>query len=210
MTGPRPAACERLRRRSTRGGGLCARSRGEGAHAGKCAAAEAVRRVQLGETIFVDCGTTMPFAVAALLHNVPPTMAGDALNGITTVCRRAETCVITPAGTYCAPLVPFRPRGGQAAPGYLAITRPLTSAGRIHRELAVRWSSSHEVPLKQVTIARADENFPVADAIKSDQIKPTCFAEIVAPDQTATYASIAPDARHRFGEADSVPEIVDR
>jgi len=63
------------------------------------------------------------------------------------------------------------------------------------------------VPLKQMAMARAEENCLIADATKLDQIKPACFAEIPAFDRIVTDASIAPEIRRRFTDAHPVFEV---
>jgi len=183
--------------------------REEKAHmAGKRAAAEAAaRRVQSGETIFIDCGTTMPFLAAALPHDVPLTVVCYALNIAAIVCRRPETRVIMLGGIYYESSASFWSRESEGVLARLGINRAFISAGGIHRERGVSCSSFHEVPLKQVAMARAEENCLIADATKFDQIKPACFAEIPAFDRIVTDGSIAPEIRRRFADARPVLEV---
>lgn len=167
--------------------------------AGKRAAAEAAaRRVQSGETVFIDCGTTMPFLAAALPHDVPLTVVCYALNVATIVCRRPETRVIMLGGLYYESSASFWSRESELVLGRIGINRAFLSAGGIHREHGVSCSNFHEVPLKQAAMARAEESCLVADATKFDRIKPACFADIAAFDRIVTDSSIASSVHTSF------------
>lgn len=177
--------------------------------AGKRAAAEAAaRRVQPGETIFIDCGTTMPFLAAALPHDMPLTIVCFALNIAAIICKRPKTRMILLGGLYHESSASFWSREGEAALGRLGINRAFISAGGIHFEHGISCSGFHEVPLKQIAMSRAEENCLVADATKFDQIKPACFAELASFDRLITDASITPDAYQRFQGARPTLEVI--
>ncbi len=167
--------------------------------AGKRAAAEAAaRRVQSDETIFIDCGTTMPFLAAALPHDIPLTVVCYALNIATIVCRRPGTRVIMLGGFYYESSASFWSRESEDTLARLGIDRAFISAGGIHRERGVSCSSFHEVPLKQAAMARAEESCLVADATKFNQVKPAYFADVEAFDRIVTDKSLGVVTRKRF------------
>lgn len=182
----------------------------EKAHmAGKRAAAEAAaQRVQPGETIFIDCGTTMPFLAAALAPDMPLTIVCFALNIAAIICKRPKTRTILLGGFYYESSASFWSRESEAALSRMGINRTFISAGGIHLERGASCSGFHEVPLKQIAMSRAEENCLVADATKFDQIKPACFAELSGFDRIITDGSMPPDVRQRFNKLRPKLEII--
>lgn len=172
----------------------------ERAHmAGKRQAAEAAALSVLpGETIFIDCGTTMPFLAAALPAGMKLTVVCYALNIAAIVCRRPETRVILLGGLYHDPSASFWSRESEAMLGRIGLDRAFVSAGGIHHERGVSCSNFHEVPLKQIAMANAQEICLVADATKFDRVMPAYFADLAAFHRIVTDASLDPALRQRF------------
>ncbi|MDE2517510.1 MAG: DeoR/GlpR transcriptional regulator [Rhodospirillales bacterium] len=172
----------------------------ERAHmAGKRAAAEAAAAsIRPGETIFIDCGTTMPFLAAALPVGAKLTVVCYALNIAAIVCRRAETRVILLGGLYHDSSASFWSRESEAMLGRIGLDRAFLSAGGIHRERGVSCSNFHEVPLKQIAMANAQESCLVADATKFERVMPAHFADLSAFHRIVTDATLAASVRQRF------------
>jgi DeoR family deoxyribose operon repressor len=169
--------------------------------AGNRAAAEAAaRRVPWGETVFINCGATLPFLAATLPHDAPLTVVCHTLNIATIVCRRPHARVIVRGGFYHETSALFCSRESELALDRFGINRVFVSAGGIHHERGVICSNFHEVPFEHAAMARAEENYLVADAAKFDRIKPARFADITASDRVVTNSSIPPSVQANFAD----------
>jgi len=144
------------------------------------AKAEAGRRaaalVQPGDTIFVDCGTTMPHLLAALPAQSEITIVCYALNVANAASRLVRAQLFLLGGLFHAASVTFLSEEALRSLQHLGINKAFISAGGLHEAHGASCSNFTEVPVKRAVLDRAIQSFLVIDSSKLGQVKPAHFA----------------------------------
>lgn len=144
------------------------------------AKAEAGRRaaslVQPGDTIFVDCGTTMPHLLAALPAQSDITIVCYALNVANAASRLARAQLFLLGGLFHPASVTFLSEEALRSLQHLGINKAFMSAGGLHEAHGASCSNFTEVPVKRAVLDRAIQSFLVIDSSKIGQVKPAHFA----------------------------------
>ena len=154
------------------------------------AKAEAGRRaaalVRPGDTIFVDCGTTMPHLMAALPAELAVTVVCYALNVAAAASRMAQARLFVLGGLFHAESATFFSEDALRSLHQLGINKAFVSAGGVHAAQGASCSHFHEVPVKRTVLERAVQSVLVADSSKLGQVKPAHFAPLAAFDAVIT------------------------
>jgi DeoR family deoxyribose operon repressor len=158
------------------------------------AARHAAALVEDGDTIFIDCGTTMPHFVEALPPDLSLTVLCYALNIATLLSRRARTQLVLMGGLYHPASATFASDEALATLRRLRINKAFVSAGGVHATRGVTCTNFNEVPVKQVALASASQSFLVVDASKLGKLKPAYFAPVSVFDRVVTSAIDRPEA----------------
>jgi DeoR family deoxyribose operon repressor len=158
------------------------------------AARQAALLVEDGDTIFVDCGTTMPHFVDALPPGLFLTVLCYALNIATLLSRRAQTQLVLLGGLYHPASATFASDEALASLRRLRINKAFVSAGGVHATRGVTCTNFNEVPVKQVALASAAQSFLVVDASKLGKLKPAYFAPVSAFERIVTSPLDRPEA----------------
>jgi DeoR family deoxyribose operon repressor len=153
------------------------------------AARHAARLVEDGDTLFVDCGTTMPYFVESLPDAFALTIVCYALNVAALATRRPNTQVVLLGGLFHPASATFYSEEALRTLQDLGINKAFLSAGGIHSARGVSCSNFNEVPVKQAALERAMRSFLVADASKLGQLKPARFASLDAFERIITDAA---------------------
>jgi DeoR family deoxyribose operon repressor len=140
----------------------------------------AVESIQEGDTIFIDCGTTMQSLTECLPPGVPLSVICYSTNVASIVTRRPATQVMLMGGLYHASSQSFSSDEGLSYLRRLGINKAFISAGGAHPTRGASCSNFHEVAIKQAAIASAMENILVVDASKLGSLKPAFFADLDA------------------------------
>ena len=154
------------------------------------AKAEAGRRaaalVGAGDTIFIDCGTTMPHLVAALDPDLDITIICYALNIADAVCRMSRAQIVLLGGVFHRPSATFFSEEAMLSLQRIGINKAFLSAGGLHEKHGATCSNFNEVPVKRAVLDRAISAFLVMDSSKIGQVKPAHFAPASAFDGVVT------------------------
>ncbi|NPD66223.1 DeoR/GlpR transcriptional regulator [Lichenicola cladoniae] len=146
------------------------------------AKSEAARRaaalVETGDTIFVDCGTTMPHLLAALPAHAEITIVCYALNVANAACRLARAQLFLLGGLFHPASVTFLSEEALRSLQHLNINKAFISAGGLHEVRGASCSNFTEVPVKRAVLERAIRSFLVIDSSKLGQVKPAHFASV--------------------------------
>jgi len=132
--------------------------------------------VRAGDSLFIDCGTTMPHLAAALPPDVPLDVVCYSMNVASILCRRPKTQVMLLGGLYQSSSATFFCEEAIAYLARLGIDKAFISAGGVHPERGASCSNFSEVPVKQAAIARAAMSVLVVDDSKLGGLKPALFA----------------------------------
>lgn len=151
-----------------------------------------------GETIFIDCGTTMQTLSECLPDEMPLSVICYSLNVATIVARRPATQVMLIGGLYHASSQSFSSDEGLSYLRRLGINKAFISAGGVHPTRGASCSNFHEVAVKQAVIATAMESILVVDASKLGSLKPASFADLDAFSRIIVGGAAPSDQRKPF------------
>ena len=138
----------------------------------------AVARVEEGDTLFIDCGTTLMPLVAELAAFRELTVVTYALNVANAVARHPGLRLVLLGGLYHPASQSFGGDDMAEAVARLGINRAFLSAAGVHPRHGLSCFHFHEVAPKRAAIAAAGERILVADATKLGVIRPARFAEL--------------------------------
>lgn len=144
------------------------------------ACAKAVALIEEDDTVFIDCGTTMPRLAALIPRELHLTAVCYSLNVAEILGRRDNTRLILLGGLFHPGAASFSGDAALEELKRLNINKAFISAGGVHQERGVTCSHFHEVPVKQAAIARAVESHLVVDASKFGKVRAAHFAEVAA------------------------------
>ncbi len=170
------------------------------AAAKRAAAHHAARLVREGDTLFIDCGTTLPYLVAALPEGIALTVVCYALNIANLACRRPHTQVVLLGGVFHPSSATFSAEEGPDYLRRLGITRGFFSAGGVDPGRGASCWNFHEVPIKQAALAAAQRRHLVIDHTKFGRAKPAFFAPLSAFDSIICDAAVDAATRAVFAD----------
>lgn len=155
-------------------------AREQGAHWAEKSAvcARAAQMIEDDDTIFIDCGTTLPMLARRIPPKLNVTVVCYALNVATVAATNKNIRLIVLGGLYNPSSASFSVEDGVSTLDRLCISKAFISAGGIHAERGVSCFNFHEVAVKRAVIERAVESILVADGSKIGRVKPAHFARL--------------------------------
>jgi DeoR family transcriptional regulator, deoxyribose operon repressor len=138
--------------------------------------ANAIARLEDGDTIFIDCGTTTAPMANRLPANLRLTVVCYALNIAEPLARHSNVQLILLGGRYNASSASFEVADASSALSRLGINKAFLSAAGVHATRGVTCANFHEVAIKQAAIAAALEKHLLVDATKFGKVAPAAFA----------------------------------
>ncbi len=145
-----------------------------GAKAQACAAAAAL--IEPYDTVFIDCGTTMPHLAHRIPQNQHITVVCYALNIAEILSQRGDVRLIVLGGLYHPEAASFSGDEGIDVLKRVNINKAFLSAGGVDEQHGVTCSHFHEVPIKQMAMQRAVEKHLVVDRSKYGKVRAARFA----------------------------------
>jgi DeoR family transcriptional regulator, deoxyribose operon repressor len=140
--------------------------------------ARAIERIEDGDTVFIDCGTT----TANLASHTPPnlrlTVVCYALNIAELFARKSNVRLILLGGLYNASSASFEVPDSPTALSRLGINKGFFSAAGVHAARGVTCANFHEVAVKQAAMAIALEKHLLIDSSKIGKVAPAAFASL--------------------------------
>src|SRR6478752_7703675 len=162
--------------------------------AGRSAAAS----IKEGDTIFIDCGTTMQSLADCLPEDMPLSVICYSLNVASIVTHRPATQVMLMGGLYHPSSQSFSSDDGLSYLRRLGVNKAFVSAGGLHWTRGASCSNFHEVAIKQAVIATAMESILVVDASKLGSLKPAFFSDVSSFSRIIVGGSVSADTRKHF------------
>jgi DeoR family transcriptional regulator, deoxyribose operon repressor len=138
-------------------------------------AAELVRD---GDSLFIDCGTTLPHLAEALPPGISLSVVCYSLNVATILAQRPNTQLMLLGGAYHSAAATFFSEEGVRYLRRLGVDKAFISAAGVHAERGASCANFDEVPIKQAAIASAAESFLVVDDSKLGRLKPAFFSPL--------------------------------
>ncbi|NIC06449.1 DeoR/GlpR family DNA-binding transcription regulator [Billgrantia bachuensis] len=148
--------------------------------------------IENGDTLFIDCGTTLLPLVGTLAARERLTVVTYALNVANAISLRPDVRLVLLGGHYHATSQSFGSDDMSTAIKRLGINRAFISAAGVHAERGVSCFHFHEVAPKQAAIACAAQRLLVVDESKIGQIRPAYFARLGDFDVVITDGDMAP------------------
>ncbi|MBR9779575.1 DeoR family deoxyribose operon repressor [Thalassospira sp. MBR-102] len=175
------------------------RERGSHTDLKRTACQIAARYVKPGDTIFLDCGTTIPYLANALPENRDITAICYSINVAEILCKKPGLRVIMLGGMYHASSASFADSNSVNAILNLNINTAFMSAGGVNISRGVSCSNPHEVDIKQAVLETAANKILVVDSTKFNVIKPMLFAKLEQFDMICTDPKCDPELATRTG-----------
>jgi DeoR family transcriptional regulator, deoxyribose operon repressor len=157
-----------------------------------------------GDTLFIDCGTTLMPLVEALPGDRQLTVVTYALNVADAVTALPGVRLVLLGGLYQAASRSFSSDRMDAEIRRLGINKAFLSAGGVHETRGLSCFHFHEVTPKRAAIAAAGRRLLVVDESKLGAIRPAFFAELDEIDVVIT-DGVAAEGWRRSGTR---PEIL--
>ena len=164
----------------------------------RLACRSAAASIREGDTIFIDCGTTMQSLADSLPEDLPLSVICYSLNVASIVTRRSATQVMLMGGLYHPSSQSFSSDDGLSYLQRLGVNKAFLSAGGLHWTRGASCSNFHEVAIKKAVLASAMESILVVDASKLGTLKPAFFSDISAFSQIIVGGSVSSDVRKHF------------
>ena len=152
---------------------------------------QAVLFIEEGDTLFVDCGTTLMPLTGLLAGIRELTVVTYALNVANAVSLLPGVRLILLGGLYHAVSQTFSGDDMPDAIRRLGINKAFLSAAGVHAERGVSCFHFHEVAPKQAAIASAAQRLLVVDDSKIGAIRPAYFARLEDFDVVITDGDMA-------------------
>ncbi|MCE8052162.1 DeoR/GlpR transcriptional regulator [Halomonas daqingensis] len=134
--------------------------------------------IEDGDTLFIDCGTTLLPLAGLLGERRQLTVVTYALNVANAVSLIPDVRLVLLGGLYHTTSHSFGSDDMSAAIKRLGINRAFISAAGVHAERGVSCFHFHEVAPKQAAIACAEQRLLVVDESKIGQVRPAYFARL--------------------------------
>ena len=147
----------------------------------------AVELIEPGDTIFIDCGTTLHELATRLPTEGSFTVVCYAMSIAEVVCKQPNLAVMMLGGLYQASSESFysSPESLEML-GRIGLTKAFLSAGGVHVGRGVSCSNFHEVPIKQKALRVSLKSYVVVDSSKFGVVRPAFFAPLNAFDAVVT------------------------
>ncbi|WP_147195041.1 DNA-binding transcriptional repressor DeoR [Pantoea sp. MBD-2R] len=134
--------------------------------------------IQKDDTVFFDCGTTMPWIIDAIDNQLPFIAICCAVNTFLALKEKPHCKVILNGGEYHADNAIFTPLGPGSVMDNLCPAKAFISAAGVDIEQGATCFNLNELPMKHQAMQRASTTFLVADSSKFGKVLPARIGEL--------------------------------
>lgn len=149
------------------------------------------RHVEDGDTLYIDCGTTLMHLAAALEARLNLTLVTCSLNIANTVGHLPGIRLVMLGGLFHPSTQSFTATDMPDAIRRLGINKAFLSAGGVDADRGVSCFHFHEVAAKQAALESAMQRFLIIDARKFEMVRPAFIAPLADFDVVISNASAA-------------------
>lgn len=134
--------------------------------------------VQPGDTVFFDCGTTIPFVVDFIPHDLEFTAVCNSLNVLLKLQQKPNCNIVLCGGTFHRKNQVFEHRDESSILDSVRLTWAFVSAAGVSETLGLTCFNFNEVEVKQKVLRQARHCMLLADHTKFDTVKTAHFATL--------------------------------
>lgn len=134
--------------------------------------------IQPEETIYFDCGTTVPWIIDAIDEDLPFTAVCCAMNTFLSLKEKTACRVILCGGEFHPDNAIFTPLGPQSVMDSLCPDKAFISAAGIDVRQGASCYNLNELPMKHLALQRARSRLLVADSSKFGKVLPARIADL--------------------------------
>lgn len=142
----------------------------------------AATMIHADETVWFDCGTTIPWIIDAIDGRLPFTAVCCALNTFLALKEKPACRVILCGGEYRPDNAIFTPIGQPSLMESLCPDKAFISAAGISLQQGASCYNLNELPIKHLALQRSRQKVLVADSSKFGQVLPARIASLSAFD----------------------------
>ncbi|PWW01446.1 DeoR family transcriptional regulator [Hoeflea marina] len=150
------------------------------------ACAHAIGFIKPDDTVFFDCGTTVPHLVDLLPEEISITAVCYALNVAERLVRKRNVRLVMLGGVYHPASASFSGPEALRTLNGLAINVAVLSAAGIDRQRGATCAHFHEAEIKRAAMARSRQTVLLVDSSKIGRLRPAFFGEAQAFDAVIT------------------------
>lgn len=140
----------------------------------------AASTIAAGETVYFDCGTTVPWIIDAIDDDLPFTAVCCAMNTFLALKEKTACRVILCGGEFHPDNAIFTPLGSLSVMDNLCPDKAFISAAGIDLPQGASCYNLNELPMKQLALQRARSRMLVADSSKFGKVLPARIADLSA------------------------------
>lgn len=152
--------------------------RDQHAEAKRLACERAAQLVQAGDSLFIDCGSTMAQLAEALPPDIALNVVCYSLNIAAVLSRRPNTQLMLLGGLYHPSAATFTSDEALSYLKRLGVSKAFISAAGAHAERGASCANFHELPVKHAAIECAAECILVVDDSKLGRLRPAFIAPL--------------------------------
>ncbi|MDU4092870.1 MAG: DNA-binding transcriptional repressor DeoR [Pantoea sp.] len=130
------------------------------------------------DTVFFDCGTTMPWVIDAIDENLPFTAVCCAINTFLALKEKSACRVILSGGEFHPDNAVFSPHGSFSILDEICPGLAFISAAGIDVNQGATCYNFNELPMKLRAMARAQRKVLLADSSKFNKVLPARIGEL--------------------------------
>lgn len=142
----------------------------------------AASMIAAGETVYFDCGTTVPWIIDAIDEDLPFTAVCCAMNTFLALKEKSACRVILSGGEFHQDNAIFTPLGQLSVMDSLCPDKAFISAAGIDIQQGASCYNLNELPMKLLALQRARSRLLVADSSKFGKVLPARIADLGAFD----------------------------
>lgn len=134
--------------------------------------------IKPGDTVFFDCGTTIPFVVDFIPDDLEFTAVCNSLNVLLKLQQKSNCNIVLCGGAFHRKNQVFEHRDESSILDSIRLTWAFVSAAGVSQELGVTCFNFNEVAVKQKVLRQARHCMLLADHTKFDAVKTAHFATL--------------------------------
>ncbi|MDV4157237.1 MULTISPECIES: DeoR family transcriptional regulator [Rhizobium] len=147
---------------------------------------QAVDYIHHDDTVFFDCGTTLPYLVDLLPDQIHITAICYAMNVADRLTRKPNVRLVMLGGLYHPASASFFGATGLEMLDQLVINVAFLSAAGVDARRGATCAHFHEAEIKKKAMSRARKNILLADSSKIGKLKPAFFSDMKSFDVVIT------------------------